>query len=88
MRFRNAGSSSASSTVSVPRLRSGAGAPFTLAAAARSTAGRKIRKVLPSPGDEATVTSPPLCFTMPYTVLSPSPVPLPRPLVVKNGSKI
>jgi len=28
-----------------------------------------------------------LCFTMPYTVASPSPVPLPRSLVVKNGSK-
>src|SRR2546428_653342 len=29
---------------------------------------------------------PPLCRTMPYTVASPSPVPLPRGLVVKNGS--
>ena len=30
---------------------------------------------------------PPLCFTMPYTVESPSPVPL-APLVVKKGSKM
>ena len=31
---------------------------------------------------------PPVCFTIPYTVESPSPVPLPTSLVVKNGSKI
>ena len=31
---------------------------------------------------------PPLCFTMPYTVARPSPVPLPGSLVVKNGSKM
>src|SRR5437868_1636407 len=30
--------------------------------------------------------NPPLCFTMPYTVASPRPVPLPFSLVVKNGS--
>ena len=30
---------------------------------------------------------PPDCFTIPYTVASPSPVPLPVGLVVKNGSK-
>jgi hypothetical protein len=30
---------------------------------------------------------PPLCFTMPYTVARPSPVPFPFSLVVKNGSK-
>jgi hypothetical protein len=31
---------------------------------------------------------PPLSVTMPYTVASPSPVPLPGSLVVKKGSKI
>ena len=31
---------------------------------------------------------PPLCFTMPYTVDKPRPVPLPDSFVVKNGSKI
>ena len=30
---------------------------------------------------------PPLCLTIPYTVDSPSPVPFPISLVVKNGSK-
>ena len=29
---------------------------------------------------------PPLCLTMPWQVASPSPVPLPCGLVVKNGS--
>src|SRR5574341_215077 len=31
---------------------------------------------------------PPLCFTIPYTVASPSPVPLPTSFVVKNGSNM
>ena len=31
---------------------------------------------------------PPLCRTMPNTVASPRPVPLPGSLVVKNGSKM
>ena len=31
---------------------------------------------------------PPPCFTIPYTVDRPSPVPFPFSLVVKNGSKI
>ncbi len=35
-----------------------------------------------------TLIVPPLCCTIPNTVASPSPVPLPAPLVVKNGSKI
>src|SRR4029450_7147026 len=29
---------------------------------------------------------PPCCWTMPYTIESPSPVPVPGGLVVKNGS--
>ena len=32
--------------------------------------------------------NPPLCLMMPYTVASPSPVPLPFSLVVKNGSNM
>ncbi len=32
--------------------------------------------------------APLFCCTMPYTVASPSPVPLPASFVVKNGSKI
>ena len=31
---------------------------------------------------------PPLCLTIPNTVESPRPVPLPRSFVVKKGSKI
>ena len=31
---------------------------------------------------------PPLCATIPYTVESPRPVPIPSCLVVKNGSKM
>jgi len=45
-------------------------------------------KVVPFPGALATRMYPPLCFTIPYTVDSPSPVPLPCFFVVKNGSKI
>ena len=49
-------------------------------------AGRRVN-VVPRPGSLSTEMWPPLCFTMPYTVESPSPVPLPCSLVVKNGSK-
>ena len=38
------------------------------------------------PGGSPRESSPPLCCTMPYTVDSPRPVPIPNPLVVKNGS--
>jgi len=42
----------------------------------------------PLPTSLYTQMSPSLCLTMPYTADSPSPVPLPGPFVVKNGSKI
>ena len=42
--------------------------------------------VVPTPISLYTPTCPPDCLTIPYTVASPSPVPLPGPLVVKNGS--
>ena len=45
-----------------------------------------MRNTLPCPGSLATVMVPPVWFTMPYTVESPRPVPLPGSLVVKNGS--
>jgi len=32
--------------------------------------------------------NPPDCFTIPYTVARPNPVPLPGSFVVKNGSKM
>ena len=44
--------------------------------------------VAPCPGALSTAMCPPLCSTMPYTVDSPRPVPLPASLVVKNGSKM
>ncbi len=47
-----------------------------------------MRKVVPARGSLSTQTKPSLCFTMPYTVDSPNPVPWPSGLVVKNGSKI
>ena len=53
-----------------------------------STRGRYTSKRLPLPGVESTQMKPPLCFTTPYTVASPSPVPFPCSFVVKNGSKM
>ena len=41
---------------------------------------------MPWPGSDSTQTYPSDCFTIPYTVDSPRPVPLPTSLVVKNGS--
>ena len=51
-------------------------------------AGKWMPKVEPSPGVLSTVIFPPLCSTIPYTVESPSPVPLPPRLVLKKGSKM
>ena len=52
------------------------------------TAGRYTQNTLPEPGVLATLTVPFDCFTMPYTVERPRPVPRPGSFVVKNGSKI
>ena len=41
---------------------------------------------VPAPSSLSTQMYPPLCLTMPYTIESPSPVPCPGGLVVKNGS--
>ena len=51
-------------------------------------AGNRMRNVVPFPARCRRRSSPPLCCTMPYTVASPSPVPWPWLLVVKNGSKM
>src|ERR1051325_202079 len=45
-----------------------------------------MRSRVPAPGAESICTKPPCCFTRPYTVASPRPVPFPTALVVKNGS--
>src|SRR6185437_13494603 len=50
--------------------------------------GKRISKVVPSPGTLATVTRPPWLVTMPCTIDRPSPVPSLTGLVVKNGSKM
>ena len=42
--------------------------------------------VVPCPGLLRMVAVPPDCLAKPYTWLKPRPVPLPTPLVVKNGS--
>ena len=46
------------------------------------------RKVAPRPGAVSTQTWPPYSCTMPCTVASPMPLPLPTSLVVKNGSNM
>jgi hypothetical protein len=43
---------------------------------------------VPCPGALDTEMAPPLCWTMPYTVARPRPVPWPVSLVVKKGSKM
>src|SRR3954466_11697647 len=48
--------------------------------------GRYTLKTVPASNVLSTDTAPPFCLTMPYTVARPSPVPLPVPFVVKNGS--
>ena len=42
---------------------------------------------MPRPTSELSETVPPACETIPYTVASPRPVPLPGGFVVKKGSK-
>ncbi len=83
---------SSSSTTRIFRRR-----PWTSAMATRSRArsaappwpmavGSHISAVVPSSGRLATRRRPPDCSARPCTIGSPSPVPLPTPLVVKNGS--
>ena len=43
---------------------------------------------MPRPTSLSTTTSPPDCRTNPKTMLRPRPLPAPKGLVVKNGSKI
>ena len=51
-------------------------------------AGRDTVKVVPMPGELFTSIFPPCWRMIPNALDSPSPVPLPSGLVVKNGSKI
>ena len=91
---RNAGSSSTTRIVSSPRAKApalDAGSWQCAGGAAAAWAGleapgKKRVKVEPAPSWLSTITQPWCCLTIPYTVASPSPVPLPGSLVVKNGS--
>ena len=56
--------------------------------AAFSRAGRYTLTLVPWPGALETVTCPPACWTIPYTVDNPNPVPVPTGFVVKKGSKM
>ena len=53
---------------------------------ARQATGRNSATAVPCPGALRIVTCPPSCRAKPNTWLSPSPVPWPMALVVKNGS--
>jgi len=55
---------------------------------AAAAAGNRIRNVAPMPGSDSTLMLPRALVTMPCTVASPRPVPLPIGLVVKKGSKM
>ena len=54
--------------------------------AAAVARGRYRSNRVPRPGADSHSTHPLCCLTMPWTIGSPSPVPWPTGLVVKNGS--
>src|SRR3954447_9254211 len=82
---RTGASSSATSTVSLPRVRI---AVLRSSSSGNSlVTGRRMRKVEPWPSTERTEIAPPASRTMSWAVARPRPVPLPASLVVKNGSK-
>ena len=55
--------------------------------ASRGAPGSSTVNVAPAPGLDSRVMRPPCSVTMPWQIESPSPVPSPSDLVVKNGSK-
>src|SRR5688500_9961109 len=84
---RTANSSSTSRIRSPPRrVATGSGRRSSRSAVSPAT-GRQTLNVVPTPGSLCAHTYPFDCFTMPYTVARPRPVPWPTGLVVKNGSK-
>ncbi|QEL16825.1 hypothetical protein PX52LOC_03798 [Limnoglobus roseus] len=88
VKARTPSSSSTSRTVSVPWGGSRLPRRVFDSLATDSTRGRYTLNVVPTLTSVHTSKCPSLCFTMPWTVARPRPVPLPGPLVVKNGSKI
>jgi hypothetical protein len=73
--------------MSSPAARLGDGSASTGTDCSEEITGKYILKVVPIPCSEYTQMYASACFTRPYTVASPSPVPCPTALVVKNGSK-
>src|SRR6266545_3291905 len=75
---------------STTRMRSGfpraAGAGAASGGVACDPLGSSIVNVAPEPGLVSSVMRPPCSCTIPWQIDRPSPVPLPSPLVVKNGS--
>ena len=66
--------------------RTTAGCGNVSAIGAASDSGSQSSTVVPSPGWLVMRIAPPDCAATPCTIDRPSPVPLPAPLVVKNGS--
>jgi hypothetical protein len=83
---RSLPSSSTSRIVSLPRGGAGLDGLTAASSASGSATGQNSLNVVPFPTSLYTSTCPPDCLTIPWTVASPSPVPFPNPLVVKNGS--
>src|SRR2546425_7165907 len=71
--------------VSVPAAGAATGVGRLVGSSGASTRGRYMRNMAPCPTVLSTVMWPPLCRTMPYTVASPSPVPLPRGFATVYG---
>src|SRR5579863_301376 len=70
---------------------SGGGSPGGVAASfttGTAVTGSSTMNLAPALGWLSNITSPPCCFTIPYTIESPNPVPTPEGLVVKKGSKM
>ena len=85
--LRTASSSSTTKIVSEPSSVAGTGSGVRTSSIGSSVRGKYMVIAVPKPGSLEIEIAPPLCSTIPYAVESPSPVPLLRSLVVKNGSK-
>src|SRR2546427_523063 len=78
---------SSSTTRMLSGFDSPAGTGAASVRAARAPIGSSSVNVAPAPGRVSRVMRPPCSFMMPWQMESPSPVPSPSRLVVKNGSK-
>ncbi len=86
--MRTLGSSSTTSTAWVPRWLDTSACSAGASAGTSSAEGRYTRNSAPWPGAVVTSTHPSCYRPIPYTMLSPRPVPWPAAFVVKNGWKI